>query len=190
MGCTVVGNNKAGASSSSFEACFADGLDLSEFDATATNTGSSSHAAALLRQKQTESIEKEKHAQQETRLLEAVQERQRTSNESTIKKREYDSTRSATAFLRHHGSSTNDVAGPTSSRSRPWISSVVVGMHNAETKEEPRHKMMRGRALKKEQTRRKSASTTMSGGKGTKILPAGNKKRQQQAMRTPRRSKY
>lgn len=187
-------HHQMGTTTTTFETCFADGLDLSELLVGAVAVGATptngSHAAARLQQKQVEILEQQMHAQQEVRLLEAVQERTQKRSTTTI-------AASSVAFRNHTTSSSSRKATTCSSMlapiNRTSISSVVVGMHSCEKREEPRHKMMRVRSTaatqKKERTRRNSATTRSVQGKNTSLLPAG-KRKQQQAVRKSRKSKY
>lgn len=188
-------HHQMGTTTTTFETCFADGLDLSELLVGAVAVGATptngSHAAARLQQKQVEILEQQMHAQQEVRLLEAVQERTQKRSTTTI-------AASSVAFRNHTTSSSSSRKATTCSSmlapiNRTSISSVVVGMHSCEKREEPRHKMMRVRSTaatqKKERTRRNSATTRSVQGKNTSLLPAG-KRKQQQAVRKSRKSKY
>lgn len=58
-----------------FETCFAQGLDLSEFASSSTTAAPQSHAAALLKIKQSEALLKQHQQQEEVRMQQVIRER-------------------------------------------------------------------------------------------------------------------
>jgi len=141
-----------------FEANFAVNLDFSgvddarsvaHHDGTSTNvdTRTTSHSAALLQLKQAEAAQKLRNEQQEAILQEMAQKRQEKLNGIEQQSR---SQKDLPTFLAPAGATKrgNDRSSNAS------IGALVVGMHNAERKDEPKQKLLRGRA--RDSNKRKS----------------------------------
>ena len=159
-----------------FEACFAGGLDLSEFASSAQGT-SESHAAALLQVKQAESATKLQQKLEEVRLQAAVHKRAEQ--------------------LKAASSACDNILRAPPPSSPPWgrrqssmellnrtkgitdaglISALVVGMHGAERNDEPRHKLSKKKRAK--------ASPRLN------TNDVKQKKKEKQAAKKSKRSKY
>jgi hypothetical protein len=134
-----------------FEACFAGGLDLSEFATSSTSSASvqlsSSHAASLLRIKQAESVMKLENEKEEAELQNIIRERADNLKLATGAKRNHALPLQATppiptSMMRGQCTSTLEIVhtgGPKNANS--FINSLVIGMHGAERSEEPRQKL-------------------------------------------------
>jgi hypothetical protein len=132
------------ASKGAFEACFSNGLDLSDF-ATTVKANRSSHAASLLRLKQAEVVWKLENEKEEANLQGIIHERTEALQQAKAKIQEdpllqaspplptYILQQSASSSLEFIHSSLHTETSPTHS-----ISSVVVAMHTAERKNQSR----------------------------------------------------
>lgn len=139
-----------------FEACFAGALDLSEFG-SATSSGSTSshasHAAALLRVKQAESAQKLQNEREEARLQEAAQRRKDKLKAESGQPKQQNLVLTAPSPSTHASSLAWKESQSKRNGGAASISALVVGMHSAEQKDEPKQKLLRRRAATRKQQR-------------------------------------
>lgn len=148
--------------SGAFEACFARGVDLSEFERTTStsiassssgtstcsgNTTTKSHAAALLRVLQVESAQKQHNVQEEMRLWQTVQQRrqhQQTINQDPINSMTLTAPAPWNTEMCNQTNDSHFVISPKA-KSSTSLGALVINMHNAEQRDKPKQKLIRHR---------------------------------------------
>jgi hypothetical protein len=126
------------ASRGAFEACFSNGLDLSDFSHSDSPTGVS-HAASLLRRKQEESAQKLENEVEELNLAALIQERAAALQRA--KDPEDPVLWASPPLPPTHAGRQSPLLSTGGLRTSDMISSAVVAMHTAEQKEEPKQKL-------------------------------------------------
>lgn len=119
-----------------FEACFAKGLDLTEFSSSAKSTSSSSHAAALLRTLERENRQKELEERNEATLRSSLQKRA-----DRMKKLSAEASSKVSVRLTcPHALPTQDGVAVAPSKKNSLVSDVLTSMHVSD-KADPRFRM-------------------------------------------------
>jgi hypothetical protein len=189
----AVGRVIVTAQKGDFEACFAGGLDLSEFlegttapAASGGGTTSTSHAAALLQVKHAESAAKRQQENEEAQMQDTVRKRTEQLKEAvwTMPSDVRDVLRAPPPPLSsERRQSPLDLLKSRNNNNNAGlnISALLVGMHGAEQKDEPRHKSQH---YTKQQKRIKANDRK----KQSKQQATGTSK--QQVAKKSKRSKY
>jgi hypothetical protein len=179
----AIAESSRGKRKGDFEACFAGGLDLSEFEGSSSKSlEPTSHSATLLRVKQVESQTRLQNDREETQLIEAM--RRKVEQCKAPTSNEADDVLKAPPPSSMHPQQEQScfdlVQRNVNQRSRNGlglINAVVVGMHGMERNEESRRKLKPVRRSQKSATKSKPSSSKQQTPKGKQAAVKVNKRR-------------